>query len=860
MDTTDTQPKKENAQGMVEFALVLPVLLLLMFGIMEFGRLLFFYSSSANASREAARYGSAAGDVGGYIPHYKDCDGIIEKAHSMGFLANITSVAIAYDDGPGTPEVMGCPPNQPIYLGSRIIVRVTTQWDPVVALVPINPVNLTSETRRTILKNVDVEGDPPVLNPPTVSFHTSNLGTCKEGTLHHEEGCGSVTLTANLSHTYHETVLVYISTSGTATVTADYSIQPANMVLAIYPGQSSGNFVITVVPDALYEDDETVIITMANVINGIIGSPSQATLIIEDDDAPPTIEFVDAAASYDENHGGVNLRVRLNTVSGKPAAVSFTITGGTATPGVDYTVNLVPLIIPTGSIFNNPEVDHIIIIDDTLYEEDETIIIELVNPVDAELGGLTTHTITIINNDMEPYVYFNPAFQSGGPNVGELTFEAVLTAPSGLETIVHYAIDPASTAIQGVHYTIPPSPAVITPGQPSVPITITVISQEYQEDRTIIVNLISAENAIPRTPLVHTATITSDANPPTVWFTSATQSVPEHIGQAFVTARLSFITTVDVAIPFTVTGSATGGGVDYTISPSPLVIPAGYQTSSIVVDIIDDNTYEPDETIIITMGTPANAERGVPYVHTLTILDNDQYPAVFFPVPAQTVYEDAGDVLVEVTLNNPSSQPITVPFSIDPASTATLGEDYTISPSPLSFPAGADTAVITISVIDDEVVMEGNETVIIKLGEPINAVKGIPDTYTLTIIDNDVCPTAGTLQVPIGSSDKLSLNLSHLIPGAQPITIEEASIYWHDQGSQRLETIYWKGERIYNISRNHSPTFIPNPNPWEAGKSRLLEPGEALRVFEIRFRNNLTGTSADYSIHLIFSNTCEIVR
>ena len=52
--------ERQNAQGMVEFALILPILLLVILGIIEFGRLLFFYSSVTSASREAARYGSAA--------------------------------------------------------------------------------------------------------------------------------------------------------------------------------------------------------------------------------------------------------------------------------------------------------------------------------------------------------------------------------------------------------------------------------------------------------------------------------------------------------------------------------------------------------------------------------------------------------------------------------------------------------------------------------------------------------------------------------------------------------------------------------------------------------------------------------
>ena len=45
----------ERSQAMTEFALVAPVLLLLTFGIIDFGRALYFYSATANAAREASR-------------------------------------------------------------------------------------------------------------------------------------------------------------------------------------------------------------------------------------------------------------------------------------------------------------------------------------------------------------------------------------------------------------------------------------------------------------------------------------------------------------------------------------------------------------------------------------------------------------------------------------------------------------------------------------------------------------------------------------------------------------------------------------------------------------------------------------
>ena len=50
--------RRELGQDLVEFALVLPLLAALLFGIMEFGIVIFSYNTIADAAREGARYGA----------------------------------------------------------------------------------------------------------------------------------------------------------------------------------------------------------------------------------------------------------------------------------------------------------------------------------------------------------------------------------------------------------------------------------------------------------------------------------------------------------------------------------------------------------------------------------------------------------------------------------------------------------------------------------------------------------------------------------------------------------------------------------------------------------------------------------
>jgi hypothetical protein len=195
----------EGAQGMVEFALVLPLLLLVIFGIIELGRLLVIYSSVGTASREGARYASAAGEPTPGVPYYLDCAGIRAAAQRMGVLIGMqaSDILISYDQGPdpasgGPPVVISttCPDpsdyannndymlaifnlqNQ-IRLGSRVVVDVSAQYTPLLPLVNIPPLPMNSTTARTILKQVGIAGTPgPGFNPappnPTLTAASIN--------------------------------------------------------------------------------------------------------------------------------------------------------------------------------------------------------------------------------------------------------------------------------------------------------------------------------------------------------------------------------------------------------------------------------------------------------------------------------------------------------------------------------------------------------------------------------------------------------------------------------------------------------------------------------------------------------------
>jgi Flp pilus assembly protein TadG len=161
--------RSQAAQGMVEFALVLPILLLLLLGIIAFGHLFFVYSFTVASSREAARWGAAVGVTDAGKPRYQDCASIREAARRVGGIIGVTpaAVSISFDRGPGNDPYATCPvggEGPEVALGDRILVTVDITYQPIVPLVNLPTIPLQGTTARTIIKNLPV-GDAPTAKP-----------------------------------------------------------------------------------------------------------------------------------------------------------------------------------------------------------------------------------------------------------------------------------------------------------------------------------------------------------------------------------------------------------------------------------------------------------------------------------------------------------------------------------------------------------------------------------------------------------------------------------------------------------------------------------------------------------------------
>jgi hypothetical protein len=118
--------------------------------------------------------------------------------------------------------------------------------------------------------------------------------------------------------------------------------------------------------------------------------------------------------------------------------------------------------------------------------------------------------------------------------------------------------------------------------------------------------------------------------------------------------------TYPVTVPFQVSGSATNPD-DHDGADGEAVIAAGLKTE-IEIDVVRDANDEPDETIVLSMGTPENAVPGATTMHTISITELNFPPKVMIGVeqqgrPTTTIVSSAGPaVLIADVRDDPAQE------------------------------------------------------------------------------------------------------------------------------------------------------------------------------------------------------------
>ncbi len=185
-----------------------------------------------------------------------------------------------------------------------------------------------------------------------------------------------------------------------------------------------------------------------------------------------------------------------------------------------------------------------------------------------------------------------------------------------------------------------------------------------------------------------------------------------------------------------------------------------------------DVTTEPGETFFVNLFNPGNAS--ISDAQGLgTITNDDANPTVTINDPS-VVEGNSGtaNITFTITLSNPSSSTISVPFSLANGS-ANVGVDYLTNSGSFTVIPGSVTANLSISVVGDTNV-EPDETFFVNLGVATGAT--VVDSQGVgTIINDDGLAqpgiSIGNVSVAEGSSGTVAANFSVVLTASSASTI-----------------------------------------------------------------------------------------
>ncbi|MEE9465380.1 MAG: Calx-beta domain-containing protein, partial [Candidatus Neomarinimicrobiota bacterium] len=564
---------------------------------------------------------------------------------------------------------------------------------------------------------------------PTIQF-TSSTGSGSEG------AAGNMQLT--LSAVSGKTVQVnYTVTGGTATGGGmDYSLASSTATISI--GQTTTNITATINDDPLAELGETIEVTLTPLssTNSTIGANTVHTYTITDNDTDPTVQFQTTTSTNDESVTAVNITVELSTVSGKNVSVNYSV-GGTST-AADHDLTAGALVISAGQATDDISIT---VTNDVLDEDNETIILTLSSPTNASLGTNTTHTYTIQDQDATPAIDFNTATDAGLENATPVLVQIDLTAVSGRDATVDYAVTGGTATGSGTDYTLASGTATIAAGNSNTTFNLVISDDVLDEgNETVIVTITNPSNASLGVDQTHTYTITDDDAIPSIQFTNPTSSANEGAGSVNLEVLLSTISGRAATVNYAVTGgTALGGGTDYTLAAGIASVTAGQLTVDIPVTIVEESLYETDETVIVTLSIPGNASLGGNTVHTLTLTDNDSPPTVEFTLASSNGNESTAAPTYEISISAVSAVDVTVDYSASGGTATSGGIDYTLASNTATVTAGLTTTTISATIVDD-ILDEDDETFVITLSNAGDATILGNNTHTYTITDNDATP------------------------------------------------------------------------------------------------------------------------
>jgi Ca2+-binding RTX toxin-like protein len=608
---------------------------------------------------------------------------------------------------------------------------------------------------------------------PTVSVSSTSIA---EG----NSGNSNATFTIGLSNPTTETVTVDYSTAdGTATAGSDYTATTGTVTFE--PNQISKTVNVSIAGDLNFEGNETFSVNLANPMKATLGTATNGTGTINNDDLPTisvTVTDANAAeilAGQPANPG----EFTFTRAGGETVEKTFLYTlSGTSTNGADYSIPGSVTFTAgstTAKITINPT-------DDNIFEgaTPETAILTLIDDSYYDGSYYSTHqydraatyrvdpanntgTIAIADNDSRPTINIADSTPRAEGNTGtsNTPFTVTLSNPT-IETVtVDYAAANV-TATSDSDYTATNGTVTFTPLQTSKTINVPVTGDQIgEDDETYSVTL---TNAVGGTigKATGTGTILNDESGIAVSVSDGDAGEANNNHGQFLLTRSGELNQ-SVTVNYTLSGTATAG-LDYQNLAGIATFAANQATVSIDLRVLDDTIFEgaTPEKVTLTVTPSTNYVVSSANSGTIDLVDNDPRPTISVGniaiAEGNTGISNAG---FTVSLSNASTETVTVNLSTQDGTATVANNDYQAVTNQLfTFAPGQTSQVVNVAVNGD-LTFETNETFSAVLSNASNGVvSSIASTGTGTI-NNDDLPTISVVVSDANAAETLTGQLTN---------------------------------------------------------------------------------------------------
>lgn len=456
-----------------------------------------------------------------------------------------------------------------------------------------------------------------------------------------------------------------------------------------------------------------------------------------------------------EDAGTVTLTfVRSGDLSAASTA-TFSLADGSAEAGIDYTVPGVSVVS-----FEAEESEATVVVDVLNrpgYFGSRTFTASLVSAT----GGFTVRapaSTTVTINDVEPASTLN--FASGSFDVEQLDGEGDPNT-IGL-TVVRTGVTTGSVSVQvtasggtlanGTHYSFTsPQTVSFLSGDVSKTIQIPLTAAAVPGTITFGLSVTQGAAAVGETSNV-TVNVVPNATPNAgaIAFTAATFPVTTSASSVNVTLSRTGGTDGQVTVNVAASSATLVNGTDYGYTnPTTVTFDDGVATASTFVTL---NATTPGN-IVLTLSNPTNgATLGTLTTTTIAITEGPVFSgfgALAFLTNEFLVEEEDGVVNIPIIRIGSTEGSVTVNVSTTDG-TATAPGDYTaLTNFTASFADGVSSVQVPVSIINDSVRNEPNETFTVTLSSPGNgATLGTLTTATVIILEADTAVPTIKLATP----------------------------------------------------------------------------------------------------------------